>query len=146
MLNLKRNFFGKNSFFCTCALQSPGEELLVQPQNRVKRAWMQRRRAQGEQQESNPPRSRELDLVILLGHFQLEVFHDFMAAVFANDSENLYFIYLSYMTWQIMVIVDLVIALLNKKILKKHKGQQVTLISSSHQFKHLRDTVWRIQK
>lgn len=80
---------------------------------------MQRRRAQGEQQESNPPRSRELDLVILLGHFQLEVFHDFMAAVFANDSENLYFIYLSYMTWQIMVIVDLVIALLNKKNTEK---------------------------
>lgn len=78
--------------------------------------------------------------------FQLEVVHDFMTVVFANDSENLYFIHLSYVTWQIMVILDLVIALLNKKLLKTHKGQQVTLISGSHQFKQLRDTMWRIEK
>lgn len=61
-------------------------------------------------------------------------------------SKNLYFIHLSYVTWQITVILDLVIALLNKKLLKKHKGQQVTVISGSHQFEQLGDTVWRTQK
>lgn len=45
------------------------------------------------------------------------------------------------MTRQITVILDLVTALLNKKIIKSTKGQQVTLTAGSHQLKQLRDNV-----